>query len=174
MQTLAPFSRGYREVMVRTRYQSQRIRVPAPCRPCAHRIQRRNASEIQMRRGLRLRLRDGARARRRLRLARLPGTCPAAPPAVDEQAADGIWHAIQGRTYGRQAAKRLPPLLILEADLEGHAPAVRVPRPVDSAIGQCRLAQGRVVLLLPPESRKLAVQYLDRPPFCHYGDSTSF
>src|ERR1039457_1383065 len=96
-----------------------------------------NASEIQMRHGLRLRLRDSARARHRLRLARLPRPCPAAPAAVDEQAADGIWHAVQGRTYGRQAAKRLPPFLILEADLEGHAPAVPVPRPVDTAIRQC-------------------------------------
>src|SRR5580704_3312664 len=126
-----------------------------------------------MRRGLRLRQRDSARARRRLRPARLAGTCPAAPATVDEQAVDGIWHAVQGRTHGRQAAKCLPSFLIVKADLEHYAPAVRMPRPVDSAIRQRRLDQCRVVLLLPPESRKLAVQYLDRPPFSHRGDSTS-
>ena len=121
---------------------------PGPsCRPGAHRIRGRDAGQIQMRRGLRLRQRDSARARRRVRLARLPGTCPAAPAAVDEQAADGIWHAVQGRTYGRQAPERLPLFLILKADLEHHAPAVRMPRPVDSAVGQRRLDQCRVVLL---------------------------
>ncbi len=125
-----------------------------------------------MRCGLRLRQRDSARARCRLRHARLPGTCPAAPATVDEQAVDRIWHAVQGRAYGWQAAERLPPFLILKADLEHHAPAARMPRPVDSAIRQRRLDQRRVVLLLPPESRKLAVQYLDRPPFSHCGDST--
>jgi hypothetical protein len=36
-----------------------------------------------------------------------------------------------------------------------------MPRPIDSAIGQRSLDQRRVVLLLPPESRKLAVQDLD-------------
>ena len=48
-----------------------------------------------------------------------------------------------------------------------------MPRPVDSAIGQSCLDQCRVVLFLPPESRKPAVQYLDRPPFSHCGDGTS-
>ncbi len=148
---------------------------PGPsCRPSAHRIQRRNAGEIQMWRSLRLGQRDSARARRRLRLARLAGTCSAASAAVDEQAVDGIRHAVQGRTYGRQAAEPLPPFLILKADLEHHAPVVRMPRPVDSAVRQRRLDQCRVVLLLPPESRELSVQDLDRPPFNHCGDSTSF
>src|SRR5580704_1805191 len=126
-----------------------------------------------MRRGLRLGQRDSARARCRLRLARLAGTCPAAPAAVDEQAVDGIWHAVQGRTYGRQAEECLPPFLIFEADLEHHAPAVRMPRPVGGAIRQRRLDQCRVVPLLPSESRELAVQDLDRPPFSHCGDGTS-
>jgi hypothetical protein len=50
---------------------------------------------------------------------------------------------------------------VVETDLEYHAPAVRMPRPVDSAIGQRRLDQRRIVLLLPPESRELAVQDLN-------------
>ena len=144
------------------------------CCPGAHRVRRGNAGEIQIRRGLRLRERDGARARGRLRLTWLPVACSAAPAAVDEQAVDGIWYPVQGRAYGRQAAKRLPLFLIVETDLEDHAPAVRVPRPVDRAIRQRRLDQGRVVLLLPPESRQLAVQYLNRPPLRHREDRTSF
>jgi hypothetical protein len=42
-----------------------------------------------------------------------------------------------------------------------------MPGPVDGAIGQRRFDQCVVVLLLPPESRKLPVQNLDRPPFSH-------
>ena len=90
-----------------------------------------------------------------------PGGCPATAPAVDEQAPDGIRHAVQGRTHGRKAAEHLPPFLIFEADLERHAPAVRMPGPIDGAVGQRRLDQRRVVLLLPPESREPAVQYFN-------------
>ena len=143
------------------------------CCPGAHRIRRRNAREVEMRRGLRRGQRDRARARRRLRLAWLAVTRPAAPAAVDEQAVNGIWHAVQGRTHGWQAAERLPPFLIVKADLEHHAPAVRMPRPVDGAVRQRGLDQCRVVLLLPPESRKLTVQDLDRPPFSHQVDGTT-
>jgi hypothetical protein len=87
-----------------------------------------------MRHRLRLRQRDGARVRRRLRLARLAVPRSAAPAALDKQAVNGIRHAVQGCADGRQAAEPLPSLLIVKADLEHHAPAVRMPRPVDSAL----------------------------------------
>ena len=87
-----------------------------------------------MGRGAGLGQRDSARARRRLWLARLAVPCSAAPAAVDKQAVDGIWHAVQGRSHGRQAAECLPPFLIVEADLEHNAPAARMPCPVDGAL----------------------------------------
>ena len=76
-----------------------------------------------MRRGAGLGQRDSARARRRPGLAWLAVPCSAAPAAVDEQAVDGIWHAVQSRAHGRQAAERLPPFLIVEADLEQKCPS---------------------------------------------------
>ena len=142
--------------------------------PDAGRIQLRGADEVQLQHRLRLRQRDRVRGRRRFRPARLPVTCRAAPTAVDEQAVNGIRHGVQGRAYGRQAAEPLPLLLGAEADLKHHAPAVRMPRPVDGAIGQRGFDQCIVVLLLPQESGQLAVQDLDRPPFSHCGNGTSF
>ena len=87
-----------------------------------------------MRGGAGLGQRDSARARRGLWLARLAVPCPAAPAAVDEQAVDGIWHAVQSRAHGWQAAERLPPFPIVEADLEHNAPAASRPCPVDSTL----------------------------------------
>ena len=117
--------------------------------------------------------RNGSRARSGLRPARLPGTCPAAATAVDEQAVDGIRDGIQRRAHDGQAAERFPPVFGVEEHLEHHAPPVRMPRPVADPVGQCRLDQGRVMLFLPPEGRNLTVQDLDRPPLGHNRDGTS-
>ena len=94
--------------------------------------------------------------------------------ALLQQAVDWVGHCIQGRAHDRQVTERLPLLLGLEEYLEDHAPAAGVPGPVEGAVGQRGLDQGGVMLLLPPESRELAVQHLDRPPLGHSQDSTRF
>jgi hypothetical protein len=109
--------------------------------------------QIQIRFVCRPGQRNSSRARRGLRPTRLPGPCPAATAAVDEQAIDRIRDRVQGRPHDRQAAERLPLLVGIEEHLEYHAPPVRMPRPVADPVGQRCLDEGRVMLFLPPEGR---------------------
>jgi len=116
--------------------------------------------------------RKSTRTRRGLRPARLPGTCPAATAAVDEQPVYRIRDSVQGRPHNRQTAERFPLLLGVEEHLEHYAPPVRMPRPVSDPVGQRSLDEGRVMLFLPPKGRNLTVQDLYRPRG-HIRDSTS-
>jgi hypothetical protein len=133
---------------------------------------RRNTSEIQVRLGFGLGQGNGAGAGRGLRLARRAPTCPSAAAAVDEQTVDRVWDSVQGRAHEGQIAERLPLFLGSELHLEHHAPLVRMPRSVGSAIRQRCLDQGRVMLLLPSERRNLTVHDLYRPPLSHNRDIT--
>ena len=125
-----------------------------------------------MRRGTGLGQRDSARARRRLWLARLAVPCSAAPAAVDEQAVDGIWHAVQGRAHGRR--RRVPTVPHRRSRSRTRRPSGphAMPRRRRHWSALPRSVQSRAV----PATGKpgaVAVQYLDRPPFSHCGDGTS-
>jgi len=111
--------------------------------------------------------RHRAGARRGSRPAGLARRRSSAPAAIDQQAVEGIGNRVQGRSHDRELAERLPLGRGLEADLEGNAPAIGVPGPIECAVRQRCLDQFGVIRVLPMKGGGIPMQDLDRPPFSH-------
>src|SRR5580700_1958878 len=136
-------------------------------RACPEQVGRRGAGQVEIGLSLRLGQRRRGRTRCRTRPTRLAGGGTAAAAAIDQEAVHRVRYGVEGGPHDRQATECLPLIGVVEADLEGDAPAVHVPGAVARAVGERRLDQIRDIRGLPLQGGELAVQNLYRPPFRH-------
>ncbi len=100
-------------------------------------------------------------------MSRHPGSRTAAAARIHEQSAFRIRHRVEGGGHRGQVPEAISCLLRRELDLQRHAPAMDVPRPLLGAVGQRGLGQTVAVSTLPRARREGPVEDFDRQPRVH-------